>query len=139
MIIYSLDTLLSQFACSVSGSNCCFLTWIQVSQEAGKVVWYSHLFKNFPKFVVRGSTDQISNIHLIIEKAREFQKNTYFCFVDYTKAFNCVNHNKLNFPAIFLLLISSLFHCNLKTHIYNFSFNVLRCVLLKSLEWDLSY
>ena len=34
--------------CSVSGSNCCFLTCIQVSQEAGKVVWYSHLFKNFP-------------------------------------------------------------------------------------------
>ena len=38
--------------CSTSGSNCCFLTCIQVSQEAGKVVWYSHLFKNFPQFVV---------------------------------------------------------------------------------------
>ena len=37
---------------SMSGSNCCFLTWIQVSQEAGKVVWYSHLLKNFPQFVV---------------------------------------------------------------------------------------
>ena len=36
----------------MSGSNCCFLTCIQVSQEAGKVVWYSHLFKNFPRFVV---------------------------------------------------------------------------------------
>ena len=36
----------------MSGSNCCFLTWIQISQEAGKVVWYSHLFKNFPQFVV---------------------------------------------------------------------------------------
>jgi len=36
----------------MTGSNCCFLTRIQVSQEAGKVVWYSHLFKNFPKFVV---------------------------------------------------------------------------------------
>ena len=36
----------------MSGSNCCFLTCIQVSQEAGKVVWYSHLFKNFPQFVV---------------------------------------------------------------------------------------
>ena len=34
------------------GSNCCFLTCIQVSQEAGKVVWHSHLFKNFPQFVV---------------------------------------------------------------------------------------
>ena len=36
----------------MSGSNCCFLTCIQVSQEAGQLVWYSHLFKNFPKFVV---------------------------------------------------------------------------------------
>ena len=36
----------------MSGSNCCFLTIIQVSQEAGKVVWYSHLLKNFPQFVV---------------------------------------------------------------------------------------
>src|SRR5574341_976574 len=36
----------------MSGSNCCFLTCIQVSQEANKVVWYSHLFKNFPQFVV---------------------------------------------------------------------------------------
>ena len=36
----------------MSGSNCCFLTCIQVSQETGKVVWYSHLFKNFPQFVV---------------------------------------------------------------------------------------
>ena len=38
--------------CSMSGSNCCFLTYIQVSQEAGKTVWYSHLFKNFPQLVV---------------------------------------------------------------------------------------
>ena len=39
-------------SCSMSGSNYCFLTCIQVSQEAGQVVWYSHLFKNFPQFVV---------------------------------------------------------------------------------------
>ena len=38
--------------CSMSSSNCCFLTYIQVSQEAGQVVWYSHLFKNFPQFIV---------------------------------------------------------------------------------------
>ena len=38
--------------CSMSGSNCCFLTCIQISQGAGKGVWYSHLFKNFPQFVV---------------------------------------------------------------------------------------
>ena len=38
--------------CSMSDSNCCFLTCIQISQEAGQVVWYSHLFQNFPQFVV---------------------------------------------------------------------------------------
>ena len=43
----------------------------------------------------RGNRDQIANIHWIIEKAREFQKNIYFCFIDYAKAFDCVDHNKL--------------------------------------------
>ena len=43
----------------------------------------------------RGTRDQIANIHWIIKKAREFQKNIYFCFIDYAKAFDCVNHNKL--------------------------------------------
>ena len=42
-----------------------------------------------------GTRDQIFNIHWIIKKARELQKNIYFCFIDYTKAFNCVDHNKL--------------------------------------------
>ena len=43
----------------------------------------------------RGNRDQIANICWIMEKAREFQKNIYFCFIDYAKAFDCVNHNKL--------------------------------------------
>ena len=43
----------------------------------------------------RGIRDQIANIYQIIEKPREFQKNIYFCFIDYTKAFDCVDHNKL--------------------------------------------
>ena len=43
----------------------------------------------------RGSRDQIANIHWIIEKAREFQKNIYFCFIDYAKAFDCVDHKKV--------------------------------------------
>ena len=44
----------------------------------------------------RGTRDQMSNIHWIIEKAREFQKNIYFCFINYAKAFDCVNnHNNL--------------------------------------------
>ena len=43
----------------------------------------------------RGTRDQIANIHWITEKAKKFQKNIYFCFIDYTKAFDCVDHNKL--------------------------------------------
>ena len=43
----------------------------------------------------RGTRDQIANINWSIEKVREFQKNIYFCFIDYAKAFHCVDHNKL--------------------------------------------
>ena len=43
----------------------------------------------------RLTRDSIASIHWLIEKAKEFQKNIYFCFIDYTKAFNCVDHNKL--------------------------------------------
>ena len=56
MTIYSLDVYsfpdLEPVCCSMSSSNCCFLTCTQISQEAGQVVWYSHLFKNFPQFIV---------------------------------------------------------------------------------------
>ena len=43
----------------------------------------------------RGARDQMASIHWIMEKAREFQKNIYFCFIDYAKAFDCVGHHKL--------------------------------------------
>ena len=43
----------------------------------------------------KGTRDQIANIRWIMEKAREFQKNIYFCLIDYAKAFHCVDHNKL--------------------------------------------
>ena len=49
--MYSFPNLEPVF-CSMSSSNCCFLTCIQISQEAGKVVWYSHLLRNFPQFIV---------------------------------------------------------------------------------------
>ena len=53
--IYSLDIFLSYLepvCCSESSSNCCFLTYIEISLEAGQVVWYSHYLKNFPQFIV---------------------------------------------------------------------------------------
>ena len=148
---------LEPVCCSISSSNCCFLTCIQISQEADQVVWYSHLFQNFQQLnvihtvkgfgivnkaeidvflelscffydladvgnLISGSSAfsktslnirkfmvhillkpglenfkhyLIANIHWIMEKAREFKKNIYFCFIDYAKAFDCVNLNKL--------------------------------------------
>ena len=58
------------------------LKWLNISVQAG-------IRKG------RGTRDQIGNIHWIIKKAREFQENIYFCFIDYAKAFDCVDHNKL--------------------------------------------
>ena len=53
------------------------------------------MFKLVLEKAEKQTRDQIVNIHWIIEKAREFQKNIYFCFIDYSKAFDCVNHHKL--------------------------------------------
>ena len=60
-----------------------------------------------------GTRDQIANICWIIEKAREFQKNIYFCFIDYTKVFDCVDHNKLS-KVLKETGISDLFTCLLR-------------------------
>ena len=60
-------------------------------QEASQVVWYSHLFQNFPQLVVIHTVKGFG----IAKKATEFQENIYFCFIDYAKDFDCVDHNKL--------------------------------------------
>ena len=61
--------------------------------------WKPHLLSllhwQVSSLSLRGTRDQIANIQWIIEKAREFQRNIYFCFIDYAKAFDCVAHNKL--------------------------------------------
>ena len=64
--MYILDLLLSRFEtshCSMSSSNCCFLTCIQISQEAGQVIWYSHLFQNFLQFVVIHTVKGFGIVH----------------------------------------------------------------------------
>ena len=79
MRIYSLDVLLSQFGTilfSMSSSNCCFLTCIQISQEAGQVVWYSHLLKNFPQFVLIYTVKGFG----VINKAEVDVFLLFFCF-----------------------------------------------------------
>ena len=64
--------------CSMSSSNCCFLTCIQISQVTGQVVWYSHLFKNFPQFVVIHTVKGFS----IINKAEIDVFTEFSCFFD---------------------------------------------------------
>ena len=59
--------------------------------------------------IVKGTRDQIANICWFIEKARESQKNIYFCFTDYAKAFNCVDHNKLENFYFFILFLWKIF------------------------------
>ena len=75
--MYSFSYLQSVY-CSMSSSNCCFLTWIQISQEAGQVVWYSHLFQNLPQFVVIQTVKGFG----IVNKAEVDVFMELSCFVD---------------------------------------------------------
>ena len=87
--IYSLDILLFLFETSPlshSSSNCCFLTCLQVSQEAGKVIWYSHHFRNFPLFIVIYTVKVFS----IVNEADVFLELSCF-FDDPTDAGNLIS------------------------------------------------
>ena len=69
---------LEPVCCSMASSNCCFLTCIQISQEAGQVVWYSHLFKNYPQFVVIHTVKGFG----IVNKAEIYVFLELSCFFD---------------------------------------------------------
>ena len=84
--------------CSIVLDNCTHFTASNVILKILKARLYQYVNQEFPDVQAgfqksRGTRDQIANICWIIEKAREFQKN--FCFIDYSKAFDCVDHNKL--------------------------------------------
>ena len=81
MTMYSREVLLSLFGTSLLfhvNSNCSFLTGMQVSQEAGQVVWYSHLFQNFPQFVVIHTVKGFGVINKVYFYCRQFQILTFF-------------------------------------------------------------
>ena len=124
MTIYSLDVLLSQFGASLSfmsGSNCCFLTCIQISQEAGKVIWYSHLLKNFPQFVVIHTVKGFS----IVNEAE----------VDVFLEFSCLFCDPVDVGNLFS--VSSAFSKS-SLYIWKFPVHVLLKPTLEDFEHDLA-
>ena len=124
MTIYSLDVLLSQFGtspCSLSGSNYCFLICMQISQEAGEMVWHSHLFKNFPQFVVIHTVKGFS----VVNKVE----------LDVSVEFPCCLYNPMNVNN--LISGSSAFSRH-SLYIWKFSVHVLLKASLKDFEHNLA-
>ena len=109
--MYSFPNFEPGCCCSMSSSNCCFLTCVQVSQETSKVVWYSHLFKNFPQFVV---------IHIVNEAE-----------VDVFLEFPCFLYGPMNVAN--LISGSSVFSKS-SLYIWKFSVHVLLKASLKDFE-----
>ena len=114
--------------CSMSVSNCCFLTCIQVSQEAGKVVWYSHFLKNFPQFLVIHTVKGVSVVNEVE--------------VDVFLEFSCFFHDPTDVGN--LISGSSAFSKS-SLYIWNFSVHILLKPSLKDLEhylasmWNLEH
>ena len=101
--------------CSMSGSNCCFLTCIQISQEAGQAVWYSHVFQNFPQFVV---IHTIKDFNVVSEAEVDFFLEFSCFFYDPSVQFSSVaqscptlcdpmNHSRPGLPVHQILAIWS--------------------------------
>ena len=123
MTIYRLDILLSQFGTrySMSSSNCCFLTCIQVSQETGKVVCYFHLFKNFPQSVMIHTAQDLS----IVNEAE----------IDVFMEFPCFLHAPMNVGN---LISGSSAFSKPSLYIWKFSVNILLKPSLKNFEHNLT-
>ena len=105
---------LEPVCCSMSSSNCCFLTCIQISQNAGQVVWYSHLFRNFPQFVVIHTVKGFG----IVNKADVFLELSCF-FYDPMDVGNLISGFSA-FPKSSLNIWKFLVHILLKPGLENF-------------------
>ena len=77
--MYSFPNL-KPVCCSMSGSNCCFLTCIQISQEAGQVVWCSHLFMNFPQFIVIHTVKDLGFPMVVLNLYSSIPSTIFFIF-----------------------------------------------------------
>ena len=125
MTKYSLTVFLSHFEpvhCSMSGSNCCFLTCIQISLEANKVVWYSHLFQNFPQFVV---THTVKSFSIVNEAEIDvFLEFSYF-FYDPTEVGSLISGpSAFPIPSLYIWIFSV--HVLLKPSWKDFEHNLTR-------------
>ena len=129
--------------CSMSGSHCCFLTCIQVSQQAGKVVWYSHLFRNFPQFVV---IHTVKGFIIVNEAEVDVFLNSLCFFYEPTDVGNLISGSS-PFSKSNLNLWKSLVHVLLKPKFENFEcdfaciWNEYNCVVVWTifgiaLLWD---
>ena len=120
--IFSLDVLLSHFEpvhCSMSHSKCCFLTCTQVLQEASKVVWYSHVFKNFPQFVVIHTVKGFS----VVNEADFFMEFPCF-FYDAMDVGNLISGSSA-FSKFSLYICKFLVHVLLKPSLNDLSITLL--------------
>ena len=123
MTIYNLDVLLSEFGkngCSTFGSDCCFLTHIQVSQETSKVVWYSHFFKTFPQFVV---IHTIKGFSVVSEAEVDAFLEVPFFFYEQINVGNLISGSSaFSKSSLYIWKISV--HILLKLSLKNFEHNV---------------
>ena len=107
----------------MSGSNCCFLFCIQVSQETGKVVWYSHLFKNFPQIVVIHTVKGFG----IVNEAKVDVSLDFPCFLyDATDAGNLISGSYAFSKSSLNILVCQV-HILLKLRLENLSITSLAC------------
>ena len=114
---------LEPVCCSMSGSNCCFLICIQVSQEAGKVVWYSHLLKNFPQFVVIHTVKGFG----VVNKAEADVFLELSCFFDDPTDVGNLISGSSAFSKSSLNIWKFMVHMLLKPGLENFSIILLAC------------
>ena len=124
MTTYSLDILV---CCSMSGSNCCFLTCLQISQEAGQVVWYSHLLKNFLQFIVIHTVKGFG----IVNKAEVDVFLELSSFLDDPADFgNLISHSSAFSKSSYhpnitiLLLINAFFHSVFETTCFPWNYHL---------------
>ena len=109
--------------CSKSGSNCCFLTCIQISQKAGKVVWYSHLFRKFPHFIVIYTVKDF----FIVNKAEIDIFLELSCFFDDPMDVCNLISGSSAFSKSSVNIWKSTFHLLLKPSLANLSITLLAC------------